>query len=100
MISLLIINYRSAALAVEAIRSARATTAASLQVIVVDNSMDAEEASQLRPHADVLVTSSTNRGYAGGINDGRPHCSGEIMVVSNPDVVFLPGALDALAVVL
>jgi len=94
MISLLVVNYRSAPLAIEAIRSARAATTASLQVVVVDNS---EEAELLRPHAGVVIASKTNRGYAGGINDGRAHCTGDIIVVANPDVVFAPHSIDALA---
>ncbi|HEY4641853.1 MAG TPA: glycosyltransferase [Thermoanaerobaculia bacterium] len=93
MISLLVVNYRSAPLAIEAIRTARAATSQQLQVVVVDNS---NEADALRPHADVLLESKTNRGYAGGINDGRAHCSGDIVIVANPDVLFAQHAIDAL----
>ncbi|MEA2490032.1 MAG: hypothetical protein QOH21_1824 [Acidobacteriota bacterium] len=97
MISLLVVNYRSAALAAEAIRSARAASSEPLQVVVVDNSCDPAEAEALRGCADVLLVSATNRGYAGGINDGRRACTGEVIVVTNPDIVFTPGAIDALA---
>lgn len=96
MLSLLLVNYRTAALAIEAIRTARAATAESLQVVVVDNSCDAAEAEALRPHADVLIVSATNRGYAGAINDGRPACRGDVLIVCNPDVTFAPGSIDAL----
>jgi GT2 family glycosyltransferase len=94
MISLLVVNYRSAPLAIEAIRSARAATSQSLQVVVVDNS---HEAGALRPHADVVIASPSNRGYAGGINDGRAHCRGEVIVAANPDVIFAERSIDALA---
>ena len=94
MISLLIVNYRSAALAAEAIRTARESTADPLQVVVVDNSCDAAEANALRGLADTLIVSDTNRGYAGGINLGRPACAGQTIIVSNPDVTF---AADAIA---
>ena len=97
MISLLLINYRSAGLAIEAIRSARAASSAPLQVVVVDNTVDAAEAEQLRPHADHLVVSPRNLGYAGGINAGRARCEGEILVVTNPDVVFGAESIDRLA---
>jgi GT2 family glycosyltransferase len=100
MISLLVVNYHSAALAAEAIRSARASSSAPLHVVAVDNSLDGGEASRLRPHADVLVVADRNAGYAGGINLGRPHCRGEIVVVSNPDVVFGEKAVDLLAAAL
>jgi N-acetylglucosaminyl-diphospho-decaprenol L-rhamnosyltransferase len=96
MISLLVVNFRSAALAAEAIRTARATTSAPLQVVVVDNSCDASEAAALRGHADTLLISETNRGYAGAINAGRKTCEGETIVIANPDVTFAPGSLDAL----
>jgi len=97
MISLLVVNYRSAELAAEAIRTARAAATGPIEVIAVDNSLDPAQADALRPHADSVIASSSNRGYAGGINDGRRACRGEIIVVCNPDVVFAPGSLDALA---
>ncbi|PYQ27360.1 MAG: hypothetical protein DMF56_20640 [Acidobacteria bacterium] len=94
MISLLIINYRSAALAADAIRSARLTTSTPLQVVVVDNGLD--EAGSLRDVADTVITPMANLGYAGGINLGRRSCEGETIVVSNPDVIFHDGAIDQL----
>src|ERR1700756_3363751 len=97
MLSLLLVNYRSAPLAIEGSRTARAATDQQLQVVVVDNSCDAREAEALRPHADVLIVSSTNRGYAGAINDGRAACDGEVLIVCNPDVAFGDGSIDALA---
>jgi N-acetylglucosaminyl-diphospho-decaprenol L-rhamnosyltransferase len=97
MISLLIVNYRSARLAAEAVRTARAATSEPLLAVVVDNSLHAEEAEALRPHADRLIVSTSNRGYAGGINDGRALCQGDVLVVANPDVTFAPGSLDELA---
>ena len=96
MISLLVVNYRSAALAAEAIRTARASAHEPLQVVVVDNSCDDGEAAALRGLADTLIVSSTNRGYAGAINDGRVACEGETLIVANPDVTFAPGAIDIL----
>jgi GT2 family glycosyltransferase len=97
MISLLVVNYRSAALAADAITSARATTVRPLQIVVVDNSCDPREADVLRPHADVLLVSERNRGYAGAINDGRRACTGETIVIANPDVRFMAEAIDLLA---
>jgi hypothetical protein len=96
-VSLLVVNYRSAALALEAIRSARAAARNPLQVVVVDNSVDAAEAEALRGSADVVIASAENAGYAAAINRGRRACDGDVIVASNPDVVFAAGALDALA---
>ena len=97
MISLLVVNFRSAALAAEAVRSARASSSSPLQVVIVDNSCDLAEAQTLQGFADELIVSSTNRGYAGAINDGRRACRGDVIVISNPDVVFAPHAIDLLA---
>ncbi|HEX6098057.1 MAG TPA: glycosyltransferase family 2 protein [Thermoanaerobaculia bacterium] len=96
MISLLVVNFRSAALAANAIRSARAASSSPLHVVVVDNSSDAREADALQGVADTLVVAETNRGYAGGINLGRRACEGETIVISNPDVVFAPGSIELL----
>lgn len=95
-ISLLLVNYRSASFAAEAIRSARAATTALLQVVVVDNSCDAREADALRGLADTLIVSDINRGYAGAINLGRRACDGDVVVVTNPDVTFAEDSIDRL----
>lgn len=96
MISLLVVNYRSAALAANAVRSAREAASSPLQVVIVDNSCDAREAEALRSIAGTLVVAETNRGYAGGINLGRRACEGDTIVIANPDVVFAPRAIDLL----
>jgi N-acetylglucosaminyl-diphospho-decaprenol L-rhamnosyltransferase len=100
MISLLVVNYRSAELAAEAIRSARESSSSPLQVVVVDNSCAPAEAAALRDVSDVLIVSTTNRGYAGGINDGRRSCVGDVIVVTNPDIAFAPRAIDHLVAAL
>ena len=100
MISLVVVNYRSAALAVEAIRSARASTRSDLHVVVVDNSCDPAEAGALHSHADFLLAAPANLGYAGAINAARPHCKGGVVVLANPDVIFGDGAIDHLAAAL
>lgn len=100
MISLIIVNYRSAALARAAIASARKSSSLPIEAVVIDNSMDAREAEALRDATDVLIVSASNRGYAGGVNDARRSCAGEILLIANPDVVFDRGAIDLLAAAL
>lgn len=101
MISLLLVNYRSSALAARAVASARAATSAALEVVIVDNSVDAAEAAALRAcEPDALIVSETNRGYAGAINLGRRSCHGETLLLSNPDVVFSAGSIDLLSAAL
>ena len=96
-VALLVVNYKSSALALDAIRTARAATARPLHVVAVDNSVDAAEADALRGAADVVIASPANAGYAAAINAGRRACDAELIVVSNPDVRFAAGAIDALA---
>lgn len=96
MISLLVVNYRSAALAADAIRTARRAASEPLQIVVVDNSCDEREAESLRPLSDVLLISGANRGYAGAINDGRMRCDGDVIVISNADVKYAAGCIDRL----
>lgn len=95
-ISLLVVNYRSASLASDAIRTARAASSRTLQAIVVDNSEQPAEAEALRGVADQVIVAPRNLGYAGGINAGRRACDGDIIVVSNPDVRFGERAIDLL----
>jgi N-acetylglucosaminyl-diphospho-decaprenol L-rhamnosyltransferase len=100
MISLVVVNYRTARLAADAVRSARATTSSPVHVVIVDNSCDAAEADALRSQADHLLVAPSNLGYAGAINAARPHCRGDIAILANPDVVFFDGAIDRLAAAL
>lgn len=95
--SLLIVNYRSAALTADAIESAVETSTAPLHVVVVDNSCDPREAERLAGlPIDELMIASSNSGYAGGINLGVERCRGEYVLISNPDVQFRPDAIDRL----
>ena len=100
MISLIVVNYRSAVLAAAAIRSARAAASDEVQVVVVDNSLDPAEAALLRDHADELIVSDRNRGYGGAVNDARPRCKGTTLLVANADVTFGENAIDRLTAAL
>jgi GT2 family glycosyltransferase len=94
--ALIVVNYRSSPLALAAIRSARAASSEPLQVVVVDNSVDEAEAATLRGVCDVLLTPSRNLGYAAAINFARRSVDAELIIVTNPDVVFGASAIDAL----
>lgn len=93
--SLLVVNYRSAKLALDAIGTAQAAYAGPLQVVVVDNSVDPAEAELLRGVGKVIAT-DRNLGYSGAINAGRKWCDGETLLVCNPDVRFAPASIDRL----
>jgi len=96
--SLIVVNYRSAALCRDAVASARASTSEPLEVGTLDNSCDPAEAAALESiGADRLIVPDSNLGYAAGANAGIAASSGAVVVVSNPDVVFDAGCIDALA---
>jgi N-acetylglucosaminyl-diphospho-decaprenol L-rhamnosyltransferase len=94
--SLLVVNYRTATLAREAIRTARAASREPLQVVVVDNSVDAREVDALRGVADTLIVAESNLGYGAAINRGRRACDGDVIIVTNPDVRFGDASIDRL----
>lgn len=94
--ALIVVNYKTATLAIAAIRTARAATQSPLSVIVADNSVDASESAALQPFADVLLTPDRNLGYAAAINLARKSCTAEVLIVSNPDVRFGAGSIDEL----
>lgn len=99
-ISAIFVSYHSAPLAARAVASFRADarqTGRTCEVIVVVNSGDAGEAKSLASLADRLVVPGTNLGYAGGLNAGVAVSRGELLFLSNPDLDFLPGSVDALA---
>lgn len=96
MTALVIVNYRTAQLAVRAAASARAASSQPLRVIIVDNSEDPAEAERLRGAADELIVAETNLGYGRAVNLARSRIADAAFIVSNPDVVFGPGSIDLL----
>ena len=103
MISAVLVSYRSAALAGRAIASLRADAERSglaLEAVAVVNSGEAEEARLLEGVADRVLLPGGNLGYAGGLNAGVAEARGDLLLLANPDLVFLPGSLPALAAAL
>lgn len=99
VISAVVVSYRSAALAARAFESLGGDAAASglsLERIAVVNSDDPAEARALEGVADRVLVPGRNLGYAGGLNAGVREARGEVLLLSNPDVVSRAGALSAL----
>ncbi|MFI5120915.1 MAG: glycosyltransferase family 2 protein [Thermoanaerobaculia bacterium] len=97
MISFVLVNYRSTALARRAIASFRAgarEAGADAEVVVVDNSCDAGD---FAGTADRLVAPGRNLGFAGGLNAGAAAARGDVLFLGNPDLVFGGGSVGALA---
>lgn len=96
-ISLLLVNWHSAEHAVRAIDSARAASVEPLEVVVIDNSVDQQEAGRVRAlPADRVVVADSNLGFGAGMNRAAEASSAERIVMANPDVIFRPSAIDLL----
>lgn len=97
-LSLILVCYGSSDLAAEAVRSFRGEAAElglATEVVLVDHSEDEDEARKLGELAGTLVVQA-NRGYAAGINAGVRSSRGDVLLLGNPDVRFLPGSVAAL----
>jgi GT2 family glycosyltransferase len=99
-VSVVVVNHRSAGEAsacAASLRSAFEREAIAGELVLVDCASGADEVRALRAiAADAEVFLEENRGYSGGANAGLARAGGDRLVVSNADVVFLPGALTAL----
>ncbi len=99
-VSVVVVNHRSAAEAAacaESLRAAFTREAIAGELVLVDCASGDDEVRALRAiAADAEVFLDENRGYSGGANAGLARARADRLVVSNADVVFLPGALTAL----
>jgi len=77
------------------------TNANDFELILVDNASSDGTSDYLRSvekeHTNVkVVLNETNKGYAGGNNDGLRAATGDCVVLLNNDTLMTPGWLDAL----
>lgn len=78
-------------------RSLRATTSAPVELVLVDNGDDHTVATDVAGRYDgTLVLPGANVGYGRGANAGASGAQTPWLVVANSDLVWQPGALDAL----
>jgi GT2 family glycosyltransferase len=109
-LSVLVVNYNTWALCVEALRSLnrhrprhRDGSPVTFEVIVVDNcsprpdpQAQAELEKMLGTSGGQLILHERNGGYSEGINLAYSHSCGQYILATNPDVVFTPGCIDRL----
>ncbi|MFO7609406.1 MAG: glycosyltransferase [Candidatus Krumholzibacteriia bacterium] len=98
-LAIVIVNYNTSADLARCLASLAADApAAPHRVVVVDNaSQDDGLADVERRFTDCIwICNSENAGYARGCNQGIAAVEAEYYLVLNPDVVVLPGSLDAL----
>lgn len=93
--SVVVVSYRPGTWLTECLASVLPQTD---EVILVDNGSAAEEASAIGRQIGVKVVRATeNLGFAGGVNLGLAHTSGEIVGLLNDDATAGPGWLKVAA---
>jgi len=99
-IDVAIVNWNTPEAACEAARAFLASSGATVQVTVVDNSSEQEARAKLAaeiPDRARLIASETNLGFGAGANLALRDGNGEFVCVANADVIPEPEALASLA---
>ncbi len=99
MLSIVILNYRSAGLVKYCLRGIAAhPPSCPYEIIVVDNaSRDAALGPVESAHPNVrFVPLAANRGYAAGNNAGLAASTGEYVLILNPDIVLFKDSINQL----
>lgn len=101
-IDVAIVNWNTAEAAIAAAQAYLASESVAVTVTIIDNASRPEQRELLRrdcPEGVRLELREENLGYGRAANRALRDGSGELVCVSNPDVVAEPGALAALALV-
>lgn len=99
VVSAVIVNWNAGDALLGCLRSLHEhAPAVPFEVVVVDNaSNDGSADAAVGAFPDIrLIRNHTNRGLPGANNQGFVATRGELVLVSNPDVIYGPGAVDAL----
>lgn len=99
-LSIIIVNYNSGAIIIDAIRSVFAHKGElDIQLIVVDNGSSDESVDTIKKQIKksiCLVEMGRNAGFASANNAGLKKAVGEYVLFLNPDTIMLEGALQTL----
>ncbi len=98
-LGIVIVHYNTPDDLARCLESLRAEApACSHAVVVVDNASTAPGLAEVRERFPTCtwLLNEDNRGYARGCNQGLVAAAAEYTLILNPDIIVLPGALDAL----
>jgi N-acetylglucosaminyl-diphospho-decaprenol L-rhamnosyltransferase len=99
-VSAIVVNHRSSAEArdcVASLRDAFGRAGLSGEIVLVDCDSGPDEVRALEAlPADARIFLPENRGYSGGVNAGLARARSARLLITNADVVFLPGSVEAL----
>jgi GT2 family glycosyltransferase len=103
MVSIVVVTWNSAAVVLGCLRSVvEHPPTVAWEMIVVDNGSADGTVGLVRAHVPSarVIANDRNRGLPAANNQGLAVAAGDRVVICNPDVVFAPGAIDALSRVL
>ena len=98
-LAVVLVHYHAAELAARAVAALRADLAGGgleVEWAVVDNGSDEAERALLAALPGDRLDPGRNLGFAAGVNLGVARTTAETILVMNPDVIVLPGCVDAL----
>jgi len=98
-VSLVVVCHRSSrvfAQCVESFRREAAEAGVEAEVVAVEHSEDPAELARIEAVGVDRLLERPNRGYAAGLNVGAEEATGNIVLLANPDILFLSGSLSAL----
>lgn len=99
LVSVILVNYNTAVLAVEAVRSLQRDQGSNpdMEILLVDNASDREDRGVLEEvHGIRRIFLSENRGFAAANNHGLEYARGRYVFFLNPDTVVFPRAVERL----
>ena len=101
-LSISVVNYNTKNLVKQFVKNCATQTAGlSYEIIITDNgstdgSVDFIKKEILSRYPEVRLIQEKNRGFGAGLNRGLRESTGEFMLIANPDLVILDGALQEL----
>jgi GT2 family glycosyltransferase len=98
-IAVILVHYRTPALAAAAVEALQKDAAASgleIEGLLIDNGSDEAGRALLESLPFERIDPGSNLGYAGGVNLGVARSRSDWIVLMNPDVLVLPGCLNTL----
>ncbi|MEO0566867.1 MAG: glycosyltransferase family 2 protein [Pseudomonadota bacterium] len=97
-VSIIVVSYNTREMTLECLRSVKAQTTEPYELIVVDNTSSdgsAEAIAKEFPEFELLAETE-NHGFALANNIAAKRCTGEYILLLNPDTIVLDGAIDKL----
>lgn len=96
-VSVVIVNYNTSADTVACVQSVQSTTAAPVEVVVVDNGSSDDSVVALAEQTGAIVLEAgENLGFARGVNRGVSVARGTWILLLNPDAIVEEGTVDAI----